>query len=51
MGIVKHGEGSVLPDDEGQKTASQSGLSAEAAAELARENEEADGASDGATED
>jgi hypothetical protein len=49
MGIVKHGEGEVLPENEGQKTASQ-GMSAEAAAELAQENEVADGATDGSAD-
>lgn len=43
MGIVKHGEGSVIPESEQQKTAAQRGrMSAEAAEELARENERAD---------
>lgn len=44
MSLVKHGEGSVIPETDQQKTAAQSGegLSAEAAEELRRENEGAD---------
>ena len=41
MALTKHGEGSILPEGEQQKTA---GLSKEAAEELRKENEAADGA-------
>lgn len=47
MGIIKHGEGSILPENEQQKTAQQQGeMSEEARAELAEENERADGGHD-----
>ena len=44
MGIVKHGDGNVLPENEQQKTAAQQGgsLSEEERDALQRENEEAD---------
>lgn len=48
MALRKHGEGSVIPETEQQKTAQQEpgGMSKEAAEELRQENEEADGAAD-----
>lgn len=44
MALRKHGEGEVIPENEQQKTAQrEDGMSDEAAAELRRENAEADG--------
>lgn len=45
MGLVKHGDGSVIPENEQQKTAAANGagMSEGAREELARENAEADG--------
>lgn len=44
MGIVKHGEGEVLPENEQQRTAQQEGgMDKEAREALDRENDEADG--------
>lgn len=50
MGLVKHGDGSIIPDNESQKTAS-SGMSKEAAEALQRENEEADRVEDSGSTD
>lgn len=46
MGLRKHGEGEVIPETDQQKTAAATGMSKEAAEELRRENEEADGVRD-----
>lgn len=52
MAIRKHGEGEVIPETEQQKTAAAQGgsMTAEAAEELRRENEAADGVADSDTE-
>lgn len=43
VGIVKHGEGEVLPENEQQKIAQQGGMDEQTREALARENDEADG--------
>lgn len=42
MALRKHGEGEVLPEGDQQRLAAQRGLTAEAAAAIQQEGEEAD---------
>lgn len=46
MGLVKHGEGNVLPENEQQKQGSKNGLSKEAVDEIVAEGREDDGSDD-----